>query len=268
MNMARIARIPQRARRDLHIIKLLHNWREALAAEVTGAPLKQLRLRNGVVLNGPDTLDLAFLFHEIWLRAVYTPPGYEIRRGDVVVDVGANIGVFAAYAATSAPDVRVYAYEPFPGNVEWLRDNMRESRLENVVVRPEAVGGASGERVLHVDPTSWIMHSLVREDGPGGEGVRVRCVSLEEAFDSNGIECCDLLKLDCEGSEYEILQGASPGTLGRVKRVVGEYHDEPARGTGEQLCRFLESRSFRIDRFEPLDTGSGVLCATNTSARR
>jgi FkbM family methyltransferase len=265
-DMSRLARIPQRVRRDLQLMKLLSNWREALSAELSGGRLKRLELRNGVVLNAPEALDLNFLFQEIWLRGIYSPPGFEIRSGDVVIDVGANIGVFAAFAASRAPGVRVYAYEPFPGNIEWLQRNMKESGLTNVNIRAQAMAGAQGERILHVHPEGWIFHSLVRE-GDGGEGqdISVKCLTLDEALDAEGIAHCDLLKLDCEGSEYEILQGCSPAALQRVRRIVGEYHDRGTLGTGESLCRFLESHSFRIDRFEPLDAGCGVLCATNTA---
>jgi FkbM family methyltransferase len=265
-DMARLRRIPQRVWRDVRLMKMLSNWREALSAELSGGSLKRFELRNGIVLSAPEALDLNFLFQEIWLRGIYSPPGFEIRRGDVVIDVGANIGVFAAFAASRAPEVKVYAYEPFPGNIEWLQRNMKESGLTNVNIRAQAMAGAQGERVLHVNPESWIVHSLVREDGGDGkQDISVKCLSLDEALDAEGIARCDLLKLDCEGSEYEILQGCSPAALKRVRRIVGEYHDRENLGTGESLCRFLESRAFRIDRFEPLDAGCGVLCATNTA---
>ncbi len=81
---------------------------------------------------------------------------------------------------------------------------------------------------------------------------------------AKGVERCDLLKIDCEGSEYEILQGCTPDALSRVRRIVGEYHEGPyINGTGKELCRFLESRSFRIDHLSPLEVDSGVFCATN-----
>lgn len=262
--LSRLRRIPARARRDLRLMRLLRNWREAVGAEITGAPLRSARLRNGVVLEAPGTLDLSFLFHEIWVREIYGPPGYEIRAGESVVDVGANIGVFAAYAATRAPGVRVFAYEPFPGNAEWLRRNVAESGLANVTVRQQAVAGGRGARVLHVFPESWIVHSLVLEDERATEEVTVDCVTLDDVLEENGIGLCDLLKLDCEGSEYEILQGCSPQALARVRRIVGEYHNGEY-GTGEGLRRFLESRSFRVDRLEPLDAGCGVICAANTA---
>ncbi len=264
MDLARLARIPERCRRDVRLIFMLENWREALAAELHRAPLEKVRLRNKVVLNGPDTVDLAFLFHEIWVREIYTPPGYEIRGGDSIIDIGANIGVFATFAATRAKGVKVYAYEPFPENVAWLQRNVEESGLTNVEIYPQAVAGFTGTRRLQTDSSNWIMHSLRNEDTKE-EGLQVSCVSLDEVMNENGIERCDLLKLDCEGSEYEILQDCTPDTLRRVRRIVAEYHEGVhGAGTGRGLCRFLESRSFRIDRFEPVDAGCGYLSAFNT----
>jgi FkbM family methyltransferase len=265
MNLARLARIPERCKRDLRLIFMLENWREALRAELTGTPLKRLKFRNGALLTAPDTLSLAFLFHEIWVRRTYTPPGFEIKRGDKIIDIGANIGVFAVFAATSAPDVTVYSYEPFPGNIEWLRRNIEQSGLSNVRVIEQAVAAESCQRTLHVNPDSWIVHSLVREEGSAAQDISVNCVSLDQVFENNRIESCDLLKLDCEGSEYEILMGCRPETLRRIKRVVGEYHEgSHIGGTGQELRRFLEANAFRIDHFGPLDVDSGIFYATNT----
>lgn len=265
-SLARLGRIPERCRRDAWMVEKLANWREALAAEWRRKPLHHIRMRNGIRLDGPETIDLTFLFQETWLREIYSPPGYEIKRGDTVIDIGANIGVFSAYAATRAPDVTVHSYEPFPENVKWLRQNISASGLTNVRVEQKAVCAETGVRELQVNPEDWIMHSLFERDTGAQPGIPVECISFDEVMNKDGIEQCDLLKLDCEGSEYEILQGCAPETLGRVRRIVGEYHEgQHINGTGKELCRFLESRSFRIERFESHDHDCGVICAVNTS---
>jgi FkbM family methyltransferase len=262
--LARVGRIPSRVRRDLWLFTKLENWREAWAAEWHRTPLHRVRLRNGVVLNGPETIELAFLFQETWLRQIYAPHGYEIEDGETVIDIGANIGIFAIYAATRARDVKVYAYEPFPENVKWLRNNLADSGVSNVQVNQKAVGAETGLRNLQVNSDDWIMHSLFGNGSEANSGLPVECVSFDDVMNQNGIEQCDLLKLDCEGSEYEILQRCAPETLRRVRRIVGEYHQGAGiEGTGQELCHFLESRSFRIDHFESHDVGCGVLCARN-----
>jgi FkbM family methyltransferase len=266
VDIARLTRIPERCVRDIRQIMLLKNWREALAAEWGRRPLPRVQLRNQVVIAGPTSIDLEFLFQEIWLRHTYDPPGYEIAAGDVVIDIGANIGVFATYAATRAPGVRVYAYEPFPESAHWLRQNVAASGLNNVRVHQQAVAAATGTRQLHTDPGNWIMHSL-SEAAVSGAGVEVECVSLADIFRQEGLERCDLLKMDCEGSEYEILPACPPEVLARVRKIVGEYHEGPQYGgTGRELCALLEARSFRIEQFEATGPNCGYFYARNLAA--
>jgi FkbM family methyltransferase len=246
-------------------MRVLRNWPEAVAACWTGKPLECVKLRNGAVLRGPRTQGFSFLFHEIWINRVYSPAGYEIRDRDLVIDIGANIGLFSAYAAMSARDVCVDCYEPYAGCVEWLRSNIESSRLSKVAVYQQAVAGSRGTRTLKVNAANWIVNSLA-DDALGGEGVQVDCVTLDDVMDRSQRDVCDLLKLDCEGSEYEILRGCRKDTLKRVKKIVGEYHDLGGpEASGASLRELLESRDFVIDRLEPFPQGGGMFCARNVA---
>jgi FkbM family methyltransferase len=220
--------------------------------------VQEIDLRNGVRLRAPVQVDLAFLFHEIWIRHTYTPPGYAIQDGDVVLDVGSNIGVFAAFAASQAARVRVVAYEPNPRCLPWLRRNTSVPWKPKITVHARALAGTSGTRRL-LSHDNWLLPSLSEDVSPGAD--TVECVTLEEAFRANSISRCDLLKLDCEGSEYEILLESSRSTLERVRRVVAEYHPSP-RGDRLSLCHHLEAHSFRIDRLVETAEREGYLCAT------
>lgn len=261
MDLERVSRIPKRIRQDLRVIGLAKNWKEILSSKLSRTPLNSVRLRNGVVINSPAQVSLDFLFQEIWLDKVYSPAGYEIKPGDIVFDIGGNIGVFALYAATQAPNVKVYSYEPFPENAAFFEKNLKESQLKNINFNNLAVATDAGERTLEVND-SWIKHTL--SDTSGGKqienGITVKCVSLDEAMKE--FDRCDLLKLDCEGSEYEILYAGSTETIGKIKKIVGEYHnlDNEVRN-GESLRLFLEKNSFQIDIYQPLDDHSGFICA-------
>lgn len=265
-DLDRIARVPQRIRQDWRTVRLLRNWRETLTAKLQRRKLQSLQFRDNVILHSPNEVDLGFLFHEIWLDGVYNRKGYEVRPGDVVIDIGANIGTFAIYAATRAEGVKVYAYEPFPENFTYLRRNLSDSRLNNIIVHQCAVAGGHEQRMLQV-ANAWILNSLAEKDAAlAGKGaVSVDCVTLAEIVEE--AERCDLLKIDCEGSEYEIFYSTPDETLGRIKRIVGEYHEgsgAPAK-TGKALCEYLRARSFRIDHLEILDESTGAFFATNTS---
>ena len=75
-------------------------------------------------------------------------------------------------------------------------------------------------------------------------GFVVKCVSLGEIFDVNELEECDCLKIDCEGSEYEIFEKADEGDLRRVKSIVMEYHPN---GRVEDIGHVLEGFGFSVE---------------------
>lgn len=255
---SKLARIPQRIREDLKIVGLTRNWREILTSKVLVKPFRTVALRNGVTLFAPQEVALDFLFHEIWIDELYSPEGYEIRDGETVVDIGANIGVFSMYAATRARNVRVKSYEPFPENAGFFRKNQSESCAINVEFHEVAVAGSAGNRTLKIYD-SWILHSLA-EALSQEEGIRVQCVTLDDVFED--IDTCGLLKVDCEGGEYEILYGASHSTLGKISRVICEFNQvDDSERNGLALKAFLERIGFVVDDFRLLDPKTGLIVA-------
>lgn len=257
--LQKLGQIPSRLRRELRVIRLLANWREAITAGITQSPLASLKFRNGVVIDGPPDAHLDFLFREIWLNREYSPPGYEIAPGDVVIDVGANLGVFTAFAAKQATGVLVYAYEPSPIVFDYLRRNVEASRLTGITLVQAAVAGVSGPRLFVEGGNKMVGHL----GDQSSQGQLVTCQTLEDVFKTNDLTRCDLLKIDCEGAEYEIFETVRPETLVRVKRIVGEYHTTDT-GNIERLTGILEDRSWRIDQVNRAGPFTGTFCATNT----
>jgi len=257
-NLNRFARIPDRIWQDQKLIRLARNWRQLLAAKLSNQNFDNIELRNGVILKAPPEIALNFLFHEIWIDEVYAPSGYEINDGDTVVDIGANIGVFAMYAATRALGVKVKSYEPFPKNAEYFRANLEASKLDNVEFYQLAVAGSNGSRTLHVED-AWILHSLADKDS-AEKGLDVECITLDKVFAD--VDRCDLLKLDCEGSEYEILYSASNETFGRISRIVCEFNNiDSERKNGTSLGSFLAQKGFEVEAIGPQEDESGFFCA-------
>jgi FkbM family methyltransferase len=257
----KFANIPRTLRSSVQIARLLTNWPEVVVKPRLGkSKPDRLRFRNGVVLQGPEAAVVDFLFREIWCDQVYGPPGYQIQRGDTVIDVGANVGFFATFAATRASDVKVYSFEPFASNFGWLRKNVEDSGLTNIDIFQQAVAGSSGPRPFFIEPTNCMFHSLFCDeavDGSKRQYEMVECTTLDEIFRVHRIECCHVLKLDCEGAEFDILSNSSPEALNRIRKVVGERH---VNCSPEALCGFLESHSFHIDCCRP-----DFFCARNTA---
>ena len=81
LSLRTLGRIPSRVRRSIRVIRLLSNWREAIAAEVGHSALHTLRFRNGVSIDAPPLGQLDFLFHEIWVEQIYTPAAMRSSPG-------------------------------------------------------------------------------------------------------------------------------------------------------------------------------------------
>ncbi len=131
-------------------------------------------------------------------------------RPQVIVDVGANLGMFSKLCSMLFPEADIYAYEPNPNPVTWLRQNAAGTRIR---VMPVAVGETSG--VVKLDTSCDSTNSLVTDDGD----LSVRCVAASEVAEGRKI---DLLKMDCEGSEWSILR--DPSLLKRTKEFCLAYH--------------------------------------------
>ena len=182
----------------------------------------------------------------------------QIAPGATVIDIGANIGVFTLYVAAS-PGTRVFAYEPVDVTYRQLKENIRVNSLQDRVTTYKlGVTGARERRAITISSEGSPFSSLF---GDRRETQEIECVGLEDVFEENGIEHCDVLKLDVEGAEFEILYNAPEHILGRVGRICIEYHDQPGRLdlTGAALVRFLEARGFqRTTDFDPGTTSGTV----------
>lgn len=171
-----------------------------------------------------------------------------------VVDIGANIGTFALFAARQGAN-KVIAFEPNSAAHACLQRNVAGNGLEGIVhARRLAVSAIAGQRVrLPVAPSPF--NRIAAEDEEG-DYETVETTSLARIMAKDVPGGIDLLKLDCEGGEYDILF-ASDAPLEQVREIRMEYHC----GRGPELADFLTSRGFRITRMQPEGPLTGMLWA-------
>lgn len=203
------------------------------------------------------------IIRHVVVEREYHPPGYEVGPADVVIDVGANIGGFSVPAAKAASSGWVIAYEPEPANAALLRCNLDRNACRNVTVVPAAVAGRRGEVELHLNPDNSGGHSAYRRHA--GPTVRAAAVTLRDVFDAHRVERCDLLKLDCEGAEYDLLYTLPRAYFGRIRRIALEYHADPEakREAADGLVRHLHDVGFRVDRYtDVVGSRGGLLFAS------
>ncbi len=209
----------------------------------------QLRMRGG------DHVALA-TFHDLvtaWL--IFFRHEYDVRATDrVIVDAGANIGMFSLFAARTAPNARIVALEPFPSTRDRLLETLRANGLEGrVQARSWALAKDDARRKM--DDQAGVSQSRGMFGADANRGVDVEAISLETLLAREKVNEVDLLKMDIEGSEHEVLLGTSAETLGRVKRLALEYH--PNKPKGPLFAKLLASQfELHVDR--PAGPDSGV----------
>ena len=186
----------------------------------------------------------------------YDVPGLDWATLRTIVDVGAHVGSFTVWAAMRSPRARILAIEPNPETFAFLEQNVRDNGLqERVVAVNAAVGPQSGAGTLEL-----VEHSLGTRIARAGDGkVKVRIQTIPSLLVEAGLTDVDLLKMDCEGMEYDVLGTLSPGQLSRFGVIACEYHPEPGHNVNE-LDDLLNASGFKVQRPE---AALGVLWATH-----
>jgi FkbM family methyltransferase len=233
------------------------NWVEVGSDAWRGAETTTLRLRNGLVIESAPGALVVPLYKEIWFRDDYRLRSDPLPPAATVIDIGANIGMFALYAAVAYGAARVYAYEPFPDSFALLCRNAERNRIAAITPVPLAVAGEPGVRELHMQGRHGV-HSLFGTSGPA---VRIDCITLADVFARHAIQRCDFLKLDCEGAEYEILLAAPAEILARVDRIALEYHDWITAHRHDELATLFARHGFMVTSRDHLKSRTGYLYA-------
>jgi FkbM family methyltransferase len=211
---------------------------------------------------------LVGILQEVCIDDCYGVADLSLAPGDTIIDIGANVGVFTLWVATRNPEVQVIALEPSPRMCAYLRENITRSGARNVTAVQSACGGATREAVLFQRGVE-AANSLYAQDNYGSRFyplARTEMLTLDDLFQRFDVRRCKLLKMDCEGAEYEILLNASEATLRRIERISMEYHVGLNAHTPQELARFLMSNGFDVQVLDPLDVEGGYLYAQQRPA--
>lgn len=215
-----------------------------------GAGEKTIRLRGTdlrFVVRGP--MDV-WCLKETHLDRVYERFGFPIEPGWTVLDIGAGIGDFTVFAARAAPQGHVYAFEPYPESFALLRQNVDRNRASNTQLFPTAVTGQPRKVALDASRGEPLMVASVDASASdAGDGPEIASATLDEIVNQCGIERIDLLKLDCEGAEYDILLNSPAYVIDRIERIAMEYHDHTTPHTHDELVDLLIGVGFRVETF-------------------
>jgi FkbM family methyltransferase len=169
--------------------------------------------------------------------------GAALQDGWTIIDIGAGLGDFTAYAAQRSPNGRVLAFEPFPESFALLQQNVALNDLQNVEAQPCAIAEKPGALALNIGLGEAVQHSTTQA---GAHTIEVQAITLQQVFDEHGLDRCDFLKMDIEGGEYAILRGVDAALLKRVQRIALEYHDNTPTGSHDELVLLLQANGFHV----------------------
>jgi FkbM family methyltransferase len=129
---------------------------------------------------------------------------HELKVGDVVYDIGANVGFYTLLSSVIVGDAgTVYSFEPSPDNLQELRRHLELNHIKNCTVIDAAVSSADGEAVFDLSDDRCTGHLAVNGS------LRVRTLMLDGLVSRREIRPPNLMKIDIEGAELECLRGAS-----------------------------------------------------------
>ena len=149
----------------------------------------------------------------------------------VCLDVGANIGLYSLALASVASRGKVYAFEPSPATFDYLRRNVEDNGLANVESFKLAVGDQAEGTVHFHDIPFFSAGSFAAEDGSfltsevlGSNYFEAPATTLDAFVAENGIDRVDLIKIDVEGAELSVLEGATETLSSMQPKVALEFN--------------------------------------------
>ncbi|MGW1671591.1 amino acid adenylation domain-containing protein [Streptomyces sp. NPDC002324] len=255
-----------------------------VAAKRSHAPvvdgIQRFQLPGGLAVAAPSADEALFLHRQIFEEDEYSRFGVYLGEGAVVVDVGANIGLFSLWAHKQADGVRLLSVEPNPDVLPFLRSN-----LELHSVASEVVPVALTDRIGSEELTSFPQLTYLSGLGTGRERAAaglvqshyrntvigdgdladeelssllvaaesrlaatshtVETTTLSTLFEEHGLDRVDLLKINTEGAELEVLRGVRPEHWSRVRQVCLEV--ERASVVGAEIKTLLADAGFEVN---------------------
>jgi len=241
--------------------------------------MKQLTLPNGKEIFYIDKLTADYIYNEIFVEKVYTTHGIKVNNGDVIFDVGANIGLFSQFVTTQASDLTIYTFEPIPQIFEVLVANLeglpasiknyniglgREEKKISFYFYPRVSGDSTAipfdwERKVQLYLKEY--ENILCEDIPAarnvpaeqrksfvesvlkttykGKKVDGRIKTISQIIRENDINSINLLKIDAENYEWEVLSGIKEHDWDKIHQIAIEVHQH-IKG-GENLVNDIKN---------------------------
>ena len=177
-------------------------------------------------------------FWEVFINNEYDSfEEFKIKEGDIVLDKGANHGFFSLHALDKGAS-KIYAIEPVKETFNIL--TKLTEKFPEITRIEKAVTDKTGTVHMDITDNCSATNHLQKYDSiftSGGNTTQVRSIEINELLDS--IQPVNYIKIDCEGSEYEIFKNIDGSKIDKVGRIVCEVH-------GEEIDKFVYNRLLEL----------------------
>ena len=269
------------------VVRTCRNWPSVLGAWLvnrvpvlrTVAPKDlELRLRAGPVLRAPNTRLAAWPLLEVLVGDVYhlecLPWRASSEMSMCAVDIGAHVGSFTVALSQRYPRANIICYEPSPHSASYLQANIATNHLdERVQIYEAAIASESGSVLLYSNADGSCQASIIEplnvSDTATGSEILCPAVAFQAAMSSAGK--VDLVKIDCEGAEYDIILNSASSCWDDVICVLLEYHPVAGHSWGELQDYFTDlgfAITWRDEDQKRAGLGTAMLVRSSPKALR
>jgi FkbM family methyltransferase len=164
----------------------------------------------------------------------------EIKKGDVILDIGANIGYYTLiFAKLVGQEGKVFAFEPEPDNFALLKKNVETNGYKNVILVQKAVSNKTEKTKLYLCEASAGDHRIY-DSLDGRKSIEIEAIRLDDYFKGYDGKI-DFIKMDIQGAEGRAIQGM-PNLLDKNKtvRIITEFWPFGLKRPGFQPGEFLK----------------------------
>ena len=262
-------------------------------------PLELVKLDERLEVLAPYAAEAHHFYEEIFVREAYFRHGITVGADGVVIDVGANIGMFTLYVLRRFPDVKIYALEPAPALFDALVSNTAPHRARVTLINsgagdhdgsmaftyypaltgmssfypdPRADRNLLEQLILAPGPARSALAAILRGAGDYWEGrlaariYRRPVRRLSSLLPEIGPAPVELLKIDVQRGELQVLEGLAPADWPRIARVVVEY--QAPDGPDDALLAKLLAEGFEVTvEQDAIHRGTNVKYAYAVRAR-
>lgn len=237
--------------RYVMLIRNFSNWPQFLLSKIYKPDSFIFHRRDGFVVEVPKLYQSVFkenFFDQSYWKGF--PDRISENEPLDILDIGGNVGYFGLFAMSSFPKARVYSFEPIPYNYREMKKCKEQYGFENWNLYHLAVSDSFEPLTLYasIEDGFCLMATTVPSDYMKHK-YEIKSTTINGIFDKTKLDKFDLVKIDCEGSEYHILYSWINTEFDRIDRLVIETHPnmDKAGYNHHDLLNYLETYGWKLN---------------------